>query len=362
MSEDKEVLNAVSLTIKAPNQKIADTPITCDINWTVKQLKEHLQGVYPDNPHPNRQRLIYSGQLLPDHLTIKDFLRQYDEEVRTHAIHLVCAPSASEERELSKKHPTQEADTTSSLPSGLRQRFTATTSHTSTPLSAMAFQYNHQYPYNIYEGLTPEQQQWVYAQYMQQYMFYAQMGYPLPPSVGHTPASGLSGPAMYDAAPEPERPANNAQQQNVRMNAQGNAIMDDDDDEHVNDWLDWIYMFCRISILFSILYFYSSFSRFLVVLGCFFIFYMYQRGVFNITRRINANNNRRNTPQRQPQQPVQQPQAPEEQNVLPDTEQQPDTEREAEPATPSPIQTMWTFLSTFVSSLIPERPLPVNAN
>lgn len=36
--------------------------------------------------------------------------------------------------------------------------------------------------------------------------------------------------------------------------------------------------------------------------------------------------------------------------------------QETEPTQPSPLATMWTFLITFFSSLIPERPLPVNAN
>ena len=61
--------------------------------------------------------------------------------------------------------------------------------------------------------------------------------------------------------------------QNLRMNAQG--VMDDDDDEfEQRDWLDWLYAACRFVILLSIVYFYSTISRFVVVFLAFFILYM----------------------------------------------------------------------------------------
>ena len=40
----------VTLVVKAPNQKIADTRIDCDQQWTVKKLKAHLSDVYPSKP------------------------------------------------------------------------------------------------------------------------------------------------------------------------------------------------------------------------------------------------------------------------------------------------------------------------
>lgn len=40
----------VTLVIKAPNQKIADQKIECTVDWTVRQLKQHLAKVYPTNP------------------------------------------------------------------------------------------------------------------------------------------------------------------------------------------------------------------------------------------------------------------------------------------------------------------------
>lgn len=38
------------------------------------------------------QKLIYSGQLLHDSVTLKDILRRYEGQ-ETHTVHLVCTPS-----------------------------------------------------------------------------------------------------------------------------------------------------------------------------------------------------------------------------------------------------------------------------
>lgn len=43
-------LSAVTLIVKAPNQKVEDKRIACDRMWTVAQLKEHLSTVYPEKP------------------------------------------------------------------------------------------------------------------------------------------------------------------------------------------------------------------------------------------------------------------------------------------------------------------------
>ena len=60
-----------------------------------------------------------------------------------------------------------------------------------------------------------------------------------------------------------ERPA---RPEIVRMNAQGGPVANDDDDEDEmrnRDWLDYVYMFVRFLLLLCILYFYSSFDRYL---------------------------------------------------------------------------------------------------
>lgn len=80
------------------------------------------------------------------------------------------------------------------------------------------------------------------------------------------------------AAPVPEQPANrndvnNGQpNQNMRMNAQGGLEEDEEELEH-RDWLDYLYVFFRFLVLLSIVYFYSSATRFVAVsLGFLFIY------------------------------------------------------------------------------------------
>lgn len=40
----------VTLIVKAPNQQIDDQNIECQSSWTVRQLKGHLEEVYPSKP------------------------------------------------------------------------------------------------------------------------------------------------------------------------------------------------------------------------------------------------------------------------------------------------------------------------
>ncbi|KAG5897276.1 hypothetical protein JTB14_011442 [Gonioctena quinquepunctata] len=79
----------VTLIVKAPNQQIEDQMIKCEPSWTIQKLKQHLSEVYPSKPPKHEQKLIYSGQLLNDSVTLKDVLRQYEGQ-DTHTVHLVC--------------------------------------------------------------------------------------------------------------------------------------------------------------------------------------------------------------------------------------------------------------------------------
>jgi len=58
------------------------------------------------------------------------------------------------------------------------------------------------------------------------------------------------------------------------MNAQGGMMDDDDDEFGQRDWLDYIHTFARVMVLVSIVYFYSSFNRFLFVFLFFVLVYL----------------------------------------------------------------------------------------
>ncbi|TTR68481.1 Sodium bicarbonate cotransporter 3 [Bagarius yarrelli] len=77
------------------------------------------------------------------------------------------------------------------------------------------------------------------------------------PGLSVTPA-----PAAVPVNPAPlQQPAN----QNPELNAQGGAVQNED--ELNRDWLDWLYTVSRVAVLLCIVYFYSSFSRFILVIG-----------------------------------------------------------------------------------------------
>ena len=74
--------------------------------------------------------------------------------------------------------------------------------------------------------------------------------------------------ARAEAAAANERAAGaGPRREVVRMNAQGGAPLanDDEDEDELRDrdWLDWVYMLTRLLLLLCILYFYSSFDRFI---------------------------------------------------------------------------------------------------
>jgi hypothetical protein len=407
-----ENLTPVTLVIKAPNQKIADQTIECALDWTVKKLKQHLSSVYPSKPTETQQRIIYSGQLLQDHLKLKDILRQYEPNQQTHTVHLVCSPSttdfmpSSQQQQQSTPKPSPAEGSSSYTAEGLRHRHPTTTSldhqSQSSPsiaspaygalnigvppnplgyppaMSAMGMLPGAGFPMMAYNA---EQLMWMqqyYTQYMTQYMSqYSQQQGIYQPQPGQ-PEVAAATPPQNPARMEPEqavpaaaaRPARQ-QPEVVRMNAQGGPVVDDDDDDMPNrDWLDWVYTFIRFGILLCILYFYSTIGRFVATMGLVFILYMYQVGWFRVHRRN----------QRQPHvvvQPVQQnePQPPvdDDHNVAQqanDAQNEPNAATgandnnivRAEPAAPGALSLAWTFFVTFFSSLAPQQPPPVNVN
>lgn len=89
---------------------------------------------------------------------------------------------------------------------------------------------------------------------------------PAQPNEALQPPLGAPNP---DPNPLPEnQPAN----PNIQMNAQGGAVLNDD--ELNRDWLDWLYTVSRAGVLLSIVYFYSSFSRFVMVVGAMLLVYL----------------------------------------------------------------------------------------
>lgn len=381
-----DLLNAVTLVVKAPNQKVADQTVQCGMGWTIRKLKNHLSAVYPSKPHEKEQKIIYSGKLLQDDSVLKDVLKLYDDDQTTHIVHLVCvednnprmsAPSWSTPSTSSSFSGTNTGPDTVPPPDvatdGVRHRNVAPESsqspyqqHTTTTEGQPAV-YNTMYPGMM--PYSPDQIFWMqqmYAQQMMAYMQYMQQGSytdQLPPGV--LPQNVAN--ATHPNAANPPANAQAAADQPVRMNAQGGPVMDDDEDAANNDWLDWVYTFCRFSVLLSVIYFYSTIGRFIMVFGFFVLMYLFQAGWFRLRRR------EVNRPGQQQQQEQPQPAAGNAEQAAPHAQEgeaipgeeagAATTENQAnEPPTPGVLRVVASFFMTFFTSLIPQQPPAVNAN
>uniref|UniRef100_A0A4W5LCZ5 Homocysteine-responsive endoplasmic reticulum-resident ubiquitin-like domain member 2 protein n=1 Tax=Hucho hucho TaxID=62062 RepID=A0A4W5LCZ5_9TELE len=317
----------VTLVIKAPNQKYDDQTINCFLNWTVEKLKSHISNVYPSKPSSKDQRLVYSGHLLQDHLQLRDVLRKQEGY---HMMHLVCAsrsPPASPTPRCSASSsltsdpgstsvgsdsavstsqattPNQDSQSAASSVTGsydgLRHRggFPQFNSQNPTSTGIMQWPDGTQVPVqgDMPAGVPPHpmympmQALWWQQMYARHYYMQYQAAVaasqppstpPSSPSPTHSPQPAQPNeppPLGPNPAPNPireDRPAN----PNIHMNAQGGAVLNED--ELNRDWLDWMYTVSRAAILLSIVYFYSSFGRFVMVIGAMLLVFLHRAGWF----------------------------------------------------------------------------------
>lgn len=410
----------VTLVIKAPNQKYEDQTINCFLNWTVERLKSHISNVYPSKPLSKDQRLVYSGRLLQDHLQLRDVLRKQDEY---HMMHLVCT-SHSPPGSPMPRSPSSSSASDSSSPDSTGSTSPATTpnqdsqpgsspsSSSSVPGSYDGLRYRGGFPqYNpqsaagvpqwpdaaqvAFQGglpanmpphpmYMPMQMLWWQQMYARHYymQYQAAVAASQPPSASSPPSSpspsplqppqpneAVQPPLGPNQAPNPlpeNQPANP-----IQMNAQGGAVLNDD--ELNRDWLDWLYTVSRAGVLLSIVYFYSSFSRFVMVVGAMLLVYLHQAGWFPF--RPEQQNLGGAERAGAPQEEAERHQDMQEMERLMDEGIEDDDsgeegggglEDQAQAAAavvpePSFLTTAWSFISTFFTSLIPEgRPHAAN--
>ncbi|XP_016893730.1 homocysteine-responsive endoplasmic reticulum-resident ubiquitin-like domain member 2 protein isoform X2 [Cynoglossus semilaevis] len=419
----------VTLVIRAPNQKYEDQTINCFLNWTVERLKSHISSVYPSKPLSKDQRLVYSGRLLQDHLQLKDVLRKDDY----HMMHLVCTshspPSSPVPRSPSSRSPASDSSSSdsasSSSPVATPNQDSQAASSSSSPGSHDGLRHRGSLPpfsppgapqwpdgaqVPLQGGLPanmpphpmymPMQMLWWQQMYARHYYMQYQAAVAASQPSGAPPPSSPSLPPQQAARPNeavqappplgpnpapnplPDNPQPNA---NIQMNAHAGAVLNED--ELNRDWLDWLYTVSRAGVLLSIVYFYSSFSRFIMVIGAMLLVYLHQAGWFPF--RPEQQNFREAERAAAPQEEAQRHQdiqemerlmdegvededsgeegggAPEDQAQAdaPPAAATPSTPANPAPALPEPglLTTAWSFISTFFTSLIPEgRPQPGN--
>ncbi|TRY60748.1 hypothetical protein DNTS_029607 [Danionella cerebrum] len=348
----------VTLVIKAPNQKYDDQTINCFLNWTVEKLKTHISNVYPSKPSSKDQRLVYSGRLLQDHLQLRDVLRKLSES---------AGPSSS------SSSPRPGSD-------GVRHRGNPAQTHVLNPATTGTIQRPEGMPLPMQGGpaagfpahpmYMPMQMIWWQQMYARHY--YVQYQAAMAASQASSlPASPSGSPAHATQPPQPNEPAapmgpNPAPEEppaNIQMNAQGGAMLNDD--ELNRDWLDWMYTVSRAAILLSIVYFYSSFGRFVMVIGAMLLVYLHQAGWFPFRAELqNQRAGEAGQDDADQNQDIQEMERMMDEGMEEEGdsgEEGPGEAMNIDQNQPSFLLATWSFISTFFTSLIPEGP-PQAAN
>nr|KAF6469549.1 HERPUD family member 2 [Molossus molossus] len=306
----------VTLIIKAPNQKYSDQTISCFLNWTVGKLKTHLSNVYPSKPSTKDQRLVYSGRLLPDHLQLKDILRKSSDQSGA------STPSPGRE-------PLPLAVSSAS---GLRQR-------TFPPAQTDPAQ-------------GPQLPQAAVSAQATSDATATQPAPSQPLNLAHVPRE--EPPPVPNRVAQENRPMN----ENVQMNAQGGPVLNEEDFNR--DWLDWMYTFSRAAILLSIVYFYSSFSRFVMVMGAMLLVYLHQAGWFPFRQEGGQQQAPNNNAEVNDGQNANNLELEEMERLMDDGLEDESGEDAGEEASalqrPGLAASAWSFITTFFTSLIPEGP------
>ncbi|XP_071362874.1 homocysteine-responsive endoplasmic reticulum-resident ubiquitin-like domain member 1 protein [Trachinotus anak] len=409
----------IALLIKTPNQAQENQIVEgVHLNWTVQDLKTRLSTVYPTKPAVSDQRLIYGGKLLPNHLHIKDIFRQTDSIPTLHLVFAFrnppqrplgarpktieteprpmaasASPSASSSPtvqnpstpELRQRRQTPSASAAAPAPPPWTPAWPAAAVPGAPPMTQPAFP-----TYSLY---SPQQLLWLQHVYARQYYMQYHAALAAAGTVPSAPASftGQYPPVPAHQVPVPaplanQNPINNlpANQnpvqdgafinpgeanQNMRMNAQGGPVMEDEEDIE-RDWLDWLYSAARFCVLLMIVYFNSNLSRFLLVMSTLLLMYLHTAGWFPF-RRPQV---QRPNPQQPPE--VQHNEQNENRNHNPNPVGEFADRPREEPAAaadgsdgqgpmtavlvpPHRVSVMWTawvFFKTFFSSLIPEVP------
>ncbi|NWU69951.1 HERP1 protein, partial [Pterocles burchelli] len=372
---------ALSLLVRSPTQRHPDLRLRAAPAWTVRRLKAELRRLLPEAPPEGDQKLIYAGKLLLDHHYLRELLPKHGE---LHALHLVYnskAPANVQETsaevlilmQMAKTNFQFQVDVLMclevfilpiignlSLPCLLETTrcpfqsvppgFSAYTTYSMLQMSWLQQIYTRQY-YMQYLASTAASADPSHARRSQEIA----VAPVTPPAPLPDPFPAQNQPGNQNAAAQVNAAAN----QNLRMNAQGGPFMEEEEEGGNRDWLDWLYSATLFYVFVNIIYFYSSVSRFLLVMGGTVLMYLHRVGWLPFRRRP-VQPFPGNAP---PQAAINQDQnnnlQGENADRTDDSEASPDEGQvlqEVQQANPSFMSTVWVFFKTFFASLLPEGP------
>ncbi|RNA11221.1 Homocysteine-responsive endoplasmic reticulum-resident ubiquitin-like domain member 2 [Brachionus plicatilis] len=377
-------VSTVCLTIKAANQNFEDFVInSCSLDWTIKDLKEHLSSNYPRKPNSTEIRLIYSGKLLHDHFSLKECIR-HTSGVESHILHLVH--SSGNHKPTIEKIEESETDLDNELTpnSSLNSESESTTSTSSinstetTPLESNSQSVPDQSNQDqAYPTLSPKQQYeltlnsmlnyfqsigvpvqnnpW-YSSYVQQmalynymYMNYINSSNPNLSQVRHESTRRAVDEVSGRREPEVRQEQQDQARQRERApRVERNQANNDADRE--DDWLGTLHNVVSFLILLSIVYYYSSLERFFFIFVIAIILICYHKGWLQLQRRRVIQNPENVNQERRER----------EENEQNGREERNTTEQTHVQMQPTTVRLIFTFILKFFTSLIPERPRAIN--
>ncbi|NXM44488.1 HERP1 protein, partial [Gymnorhina tibicen] len=374
----------LSLLVRSPAQRHRDLRLRAEPAWTVRRLKTELRRLLPDAPPEEDQKLIYSGKLLLDHHCLGELLPKHGE---LHALHLVYKFKTPANMQETKSEVIRlklilnlglVTKNEKGIFNNLERRinfgctkwqklFTLleTTQH---PFQSVAPGFS---AYTTYSMLQMSWFQQIYArQYYMQYL--ASTAASSDPSHARRsqeiPVAPVTPPApLPDPFPAQNQPGNQnvaaqvnaVADQNLRMNAQGGPLMEEDEEGGNRDWLDWLYSATLLYVFVNMVYFYSSISRLLLVMGGTVLMYLHHAGWFPFRRRPVQPFPGNVPPQAALNQDQNNNLQGENGGRINESETPPDEGQafqELQQASPSLVSTAWVFFKTFFASLLPEGP------
>lgn len=350
-------MERVTVNVRSPVSCISDVRLDCRLDWKVFRIKQKISELFPGNPSTQSQKLVYAGKLLEDSAMLRDFLR-LDDDCSIYTIHLVCrVPETKSDAAMVEKTTT--TTTTEECGSG-------TVGVTGVGDGGPEQEQVHDwmlYMQNLSQNSSQlseenlQQMAWMqqmYSQYLNQYMMYMHSAAGVP---FVQPALGVDSvqPDVHVQRAQGEVPGGGGGGGGGGLapvlNAGGGGGGVDFQQQDVEgagrngDFLDWFYVSSRLLVLVSIVYFYSSLARFLLVGALFLFLYGIQMGLLQGQHREQRNNIQQEVNNIRGQEEEQQ-----QQHQLEPAED----EEEEDGGEPDVLTVVSTFVLTFFSSLIPD--------
>ncbi|CAF4942445.1 unnamed protein product [Rotaria sp. Silwood1] len=286
---------SIKLIIRTTNNKYVDFVLELSPLLTVYDLKQKITLNHPTKPIPKDQRLIFSGKLLDDASILNQiFIKSTSGS--SFMIHLVLDSDKNASTPRTNQPTTTITTTvqTSSIVTEplLTSDIISNSSHSNAYEQYLEELYKYQQQLQQFiinpNGNSPicnyESQAYLQYCYTHYQMYQNLLTYQrtVIPSSTTTTTSSIQQSISTDNNTTPPPPPPAAAQQ------QAAAANNNNDAEQENDLLGVLNMLVELFVLCSIIYFYSTFSRFLVVFVIFALLYLHCRGYLSIHRRRRA--------------------------------------------------------------------------